>query len=332
MNRKLGLTVVSLALLASCDDESCFTGTCDGAGGTGGPGVGAGGTIVLTEDNFVAALREAWFAMEVASGVPAFVVETGIGDTSGGVASLGGPSAKAMRSVVAVDPFGPTVYNCPVSGTFTVSGDIADPNTVTPGDFAIYDSSACDSGTGYTVDGNHRLDIDTVDGDVNSGMYAQGQTLNFDGFRAQGATFTVELNGDHSSLVDTQSGSSVDTTFSGGSLIVDESQITVSITNFIGADSVNTSSPFLRTINVDGNAASTAAPGSFRFATMETVLWESGAYPHDGILQVFGASPGTARVAVVDNQFCNLQLDANGNTNHETTIQMSWAEFLGLSH
>ena len=332
MDRKLCLVAASLALLASCDDDSCFNGNCDNTGGSGGGPTTSAGVIILTEDNFVEAVREAWFAMEAAAAAPAFVVTTGIGDTSGGVAAIGGPSAKAMRPVVALDPFGPTVYNCPVSGTFTISGDVADPNTVTPGDFASYVSSACDSGTGWTVDGTHRIDIDSIDGDPNSGLFAQGQTLTLDGFRAQGSTTTFEWNGDHSSVIDTQSGSRVETTFSGGSLVVRESGITVSIGNFTGFESIDLGGQLPNTVDAQGEANSTVVPGAYGFSTVEVVRWYSGEVPFDGILEIYGANGGTARVAATNPGECHVQLDANGNTNHEVSIPMTWDEFFSLSH
>jgi hypothetical protein len=131
MNFRIVPSVVALAVLAGCEDGAqCFSGACENV--PGGPVGGGGGLMTIDENNALPALREAWYAATVTAAVPAIVVATGIGDTSGGVAK-GGPivSKSGSSGRVYVDPFGPTTYNCPVSGTFTVSGDVTDPNTVT---------------------------------------------------------------------------------------------------------------------------------------------------------------------------------------------------------
>ncbi len=313
MEHRFLLTAATLALVAGCEK-----GTCPFSGCNSGPqgGIGGSGLIVLDEDNFLPAVREAWFAAMATAGVPSYVVATGVGEITSGT--------------VVVDPAGPTVYNCPVSGTFMVSGIVADPDTVTAGDFVTYESSACDSDTGYTVDGTHSLDIVSIVGDVASGQFEQAQTLTFTDFRAASPTLVTTLNGDHTAVIDSLAANTVTTAFSGNSLGVKEEQITVSILNYSGVLSEQTISPFSFTLDTGGNANSSLVVGSFDYSTFEPIMQNIGENPSDGILDVFGANRSAARIVISEGSTTVfVQLDANGSTNYEVSIQMTWDEFLG---
>lgn len=330
MNLRIVPAVAALAVLAGCESGvQCFSGGCENV--PGGPVGGGGGLITIDENNALPALREAWFAATVTAAIPAFVVATGIGDTSGGVAG-GGPIVSKLGSSgrVYVDPFGPTTYNCPVSGQFTVSGDVTDPNTVTAGDVINYDSSACNSGTGYTVDGAHDLLVSAVNGDPSSGQYEQTQTLDFTDFRATSSSLVTTLNGDHTSTIDTSDPNLVTSLFSGGSLSVNEEQITVSISNYSGLETIGTASPFSYTLDGVGRANSSLITGSFDYSIGETILQQGGQWPSDGILNIYGLNNGTARVVVFDQLEVTVQVDANGSDNYEFSVRMTWEEFLGL--
>ena len=329
MIHRITLTAAILAMMSGCvgggsDDCKPFE-NCGASGG----GAGTGGLAIIDRDNAIDVLREAWFIASTSADVPAFVVATGIGDTSGGVVFAPGPAAKiAGRTNVVVDPFGPTTYNCPTSGTFTVEGDVADPNTVTAGDFAIYSSSACDSGTGYVVEGGHRLDIVSVVGDPTSGMFEQGQTLTFTDFEATAASFVTLFDGDHSAIIDTTSSGEVAMSFSGNQLTIGEQGISTTATNYIGNTTVQTGSPFNATLSVSGRGSSTAVQGSFDYFTDETMVKPVGLPPSDGIFDVVGSGGAIARIAIVDETFLRIQLDGNGSGNFELSIDVSWQEFL----
>jgi len=317
MDHKFFLTAVTLALpalLAGCGGAPCSFGGCNNPGPQGGAGGGAGGLMIVDENSALPALREAWFAATTTAALPSFVIVTGVGEV------IAGP--------VVVDPAGPTSYDCPVSGTFMVSGNVADPNTVTAGDFVSYESSVCDSSTGYVVDGVHSLDIVSIDGDVASGQFEQAQNLEFTDFQATSPTLATTVNGDHTAVIDTRALNTVTTSYSGTSLIVNEEQIAVTMRNYSGIASVQTIAPFNFLLDTAGRANSTNVSGSFDYRTDETIRQQLGANPFDGILEIFGLNGGTARIAVVDAAILDVQVDANGSTNYEISVNMTWDDFL----
>jgi hypothetical protein len=313
MDRRFFLTAATLALVAGCGDGACPFSGCVDSGPLGGSG--GSGLMTLDQDNFLDAVREAWFAAMTTPGTSAFVEATGVGEITSGT--------------VVVDPAGPTAYDCPASGTFLVSGIVADPDTVTAGDSVAYESSACDSDTGYMVDGVHSLDITSVVGDVPSGQFELAKTLSFTDFQGASPTLVTTLNGDHTAVIDTRVANTVTTAFSGKSLAIKEEQITVTMRNYSGSVSLQTIIPFGYTVDTGGNANSSVVVGSFDYWTNEPFEQLIGENPSNGILDVFGADNSTARLVVEDTTTVHVQLDANGSTNYEVSTKMTWDEFLG---
>jgi hypothetical protein len=331
MHNKLFLTAVTLALMAGCTSKgSCSFAGCGPDAPVGSPG-GTGG-VEITRDNALTILREAWFAANTTSDLPFFVLATGIGDTSGGVVSVGGNNSKTLPSNrVFMTPFGPTAYNCPVSGTFIVTGDVADMNTITAGDFSTYEASACDSGTGFSVDGTHSLDIISVTGDVASGQYEVAQTMDFTSFRATSASGVATINGDHTVVLDTRIPASITTAYSGDSLDVTEQGITVLARNYSGFMTTDTGT-FGTSFDVVGTVNSSVIAGSYNYSNSETIQRVLGDNPADGIFDVDGANFSTARILIVDSNALHLEVDDNGSGNYEFSIaNMTWEEFLGTA-
>ena len=303
MHKRLVLTAAVTALLAGCGGGSQNDCALVGCGGVGGPGTGL---MLVDRNTAIDALLEAWISASSTADVPFLVIATNIGDTSGGTVGLpGGDTLKfGLGQRPSFVPFGPTAYNCPVSGTFTVDGDVADMFTVTTGDIVNYQASACDSGTGFVVDGNHTIEIASIVGDPTTGSFEQGQLLTFANFQAVSATRDITLNGDHTAVIDTQPVATINSSFAGNSLQMTEGQSAVTATTFLGTTSVQTVAPFNYQLTAAGNANSTVLQGSVDYQT-------------EG-----------SRLAVMDNTTVRIQVDANGSGNYEISMDFPWTEFL----
>lgn len=275
----------------------------------GGPG--AGGQVLIERDNALVILREAWGAASTSADIPALVDATGLRDTP-----------------VVVDPNGLTTYNCPVSGTFDVSGNVADPNTLTTGDFTIYEASACDSGTGFTVEGTVRIDVNGLNGDPLTGTFELDQTLTFTDFQVAAGQLSTTLNGDHAAIIDTRSAGQVTVAFGGAALRVGDLLVGGTVSNYSGLATIQTGSPFNNSLFVAGTASSAVVAGTFDYVTGEVIQKPLGLPPTDGIFDVYGAVASTARVAVVDNTLVRIEVDSNGSGNYEVSSSVSWQEFL----
>jgi len=325
VNHKISLALAMAALLGGCtssgtDDCTAFA-TCSAGGGGGG----TSGLAVIDRDNAVEILREAWFAATAAADTPAVVLATGIGDLSGGTAFL---PKMALRSIVALDPITPTTYNCPVSGTFILSGDVTDINTVTTGDYFVYEASACDSGTGYVVNGTLEVDITSIVGDVSTGMYVHGQTLTFTDFMASTSTNDFTWVGDHSAIIDTSNSSFTSQDYGGNVLSIADQGGNASISGFVGSMTLGNVDPFLFEFSSAGRVNTSNTPGSVDYDTEELILIPQNDSPTDGIFRVTGVD-SRARISATEGEDAVLiQVDANANDNYEVSVSTTWDEFL----
>jgi hypothetical protein len=129
-------------------------------------------------------------------------------------------------------------------------------------------------------------------------------------------------------VIDTRPISTVTTSFSGTLLNIREQQLTASIRNYSGSASIQTVSPFGYSLDTAGNANSSEVTGSFDYRTDETIVQNLGENAYDGILEIFGEGLGTARIAIFDANIVRIQVDANGSSNYEITVDMPWDEFL----
>lgn len=298
------------ALLAGCSSSSSDTDCSAFATCSTGGGVGNSGLATIDNTNALELLREAWYAATSVADTAAFVSATGVGNLTG----------------VAVVTATPETFNCPTTGTFTVSGAIADTATVTAGDNLVYEASACDNGTGITINGVVDIDITSIDGDVASGMYEHGQSLTFTDFMASIPTNDFTLVGDHSSVVDSRDPDEISQVFAGNSLSIVDQSGGVTVSNFVGSLVVDNASPFATRISVAGRVASTLTQ-TVDFDTQEEMFFPDGSTPDDGIFRVTG-NDSQARIGISDAVNVVIQVDANNNANYEISLVTTWDEFL----
>ena len=321
MHRKLLFSAAAVVLLAGCEsDDLCSIGTCPLPGTVGTVGTN------LNASNAVVALREGWLAASSSADLPFFVVATGIGDTSGGTVSLPtsnfSVTSAPFLNVVPIDE----EYNCPVSGTFAIVGDVTDITTVTAGDFWEYSATACEGNTGYTVDGGLRVDILAIEGVPATGMYEQTQTLTMTDFAATNQAGSTTLNGDHTASIDNRQLNNISSSYTGNSLSFNDSVANVTVQNFSGLISIDTASPFLTTMTGSGTFSSSLIQGALVYRWEEPFHQRLGEDPHDGNLDITGDN-SIVRLAIGETSVV-LQVDANNSGNFEISQFVTWDEFL----
>ncbi|MDH3441011.1 MAG: hypothetical protein OEM63_09680, partial [Gammaproteobacteria bacterium] len=182
---------------------------CGGGGGGGGPvpppGLPATGTI-----NSGSVLNVSGRSLDVvfqSSGFGAITQFVGLSTLStsdpGGVrtASAAKPVGQYVNAYV---PVGPDTSACNVSGTVTVTGDIANPLTVTPGDFLDYEWDDCDDGSGEVIDGFIGMTFTEFEGNLLSGQILLGVSLVVEVFRVVSGTDVNVTTGDLSLTIDSR--------------------------------------------------------------------------------------------------------------------------------
>lgn len=297
----------------------------------GGEGFGItdpnAGIIDITSANGQTATKVAWESV-VASGEL-----TDLGGSLGLSAATPGGFSKATQTqpagflinVMQKVPFGPDVFPCLASGTITISGDIADPLTLTAGDTFTVESAMCDDGTGEVVDGLIDFTVGDFTGDLLAGTYLLSMDAVVTDLQVMTAADTIMSNGDATVSLDTSTPGFVDAGTSGTSMTTDSNASSETITNFQSSQTLDGNQqnlPF--TLSASGTLDTTQLDGIVSYSTPIEFSGEGIAFPSAGQLLVEGVN-SSARLIAVDAVNVTIEIDSNGDGVTDETINTTWA-------
>ena len=323
------LSVLGASLtLAACGGSGDF-GEFSGGGGFGGGGSSTT-TYAITSGNAPTATRTSW---EAAIGSGSF------GSTGGQVVSTGSPgdfakASPASRSVGLITnvlqkiPFGPEVSPCLVDGGVTLSGDIADPLTLTTGDTFNILFEACDDGFGEVIDGMIDMTVREFTGDLLVGTYQLSMDTVATDLQVFTASDTVTSNGDATVTEDTTRTPFIETGVSGTSMTVDYNGMSETLSNYVSNQTVDSGlQPLPYTLSAAGTLDSTELDGVIQYSTPVTFTGEGFDYPSSGSMLIQGLD-SAARLTAVDNVNVTIEIDVDGDGTYDETLELTWAELL----
>ena len=258
-----------------------------------------------------------------------------IGSGPGGVSKLDGSFATSAKTgasgSVSQIPIPPTTTQCAVSGSVTLSGEIADPftPTLTSGDFFESDYNMCDEGLGEVTDGLVRAVVDIFAGDYLSGLYDLTMTFTLTTLQVSTAVGVLTSNGDVSVTFSTANSPAVSTSMSGNSLTIDSNASSDSLTNFattLTLDGNFVPAPF--TMTTSGTLDSTQLSGVVRYSTEQMFQGFEGDYPDSGVFFVEGVN-SSLRLIAETNVNIRIEIDTDGNGTVDETINTTWDALTG---
>ena len=234
------------------------------------------------------------------------------------------PQAGAAVTIAVAIP--PETFDCLVSGTLTVSGDIADPtlSTLTAGDVITGTFTNCDDGDGLVMSGTVTITIQTFTGDLFVPPYSLTASFSLTNLSFTQAGETLTLNGTATLAESTQDDIFFTSTLSGTSLsFTDSTGDAGTLTNFIseGTDDLNT---LEYTLDGSGTVATVGLAGSVQYATTTTFRGSGDNYPFEGVLVVTGADNSTETVTAVDSINITIEVDENGDGIIDQRINTTW--------
>lgn len=242
------------------------------------------------------------------------------------IATVALPPTGSLINIVQQVPFGPDVYPCLSLGTVSVSGDVENPLTLTPGDTFRVVYELCDDGLGEVVNGMVDFTVRDFAGEILAGTYLLSMDAVVTDLQIQTGTDTITSNGDATVNLDTESAPAVAASVSGASMTTDRNTSSETVTNYFSSQTVDAGVvPAPYTMSAAGTLDSTQLGGIVRYSTVETFQGFDADYPDSGVLLVEGET-SSARLIAVDNVNVTIELDSNGDGVTDETFSLTWVE------
>ena len=321
MNRSLFLALVTALTATACGGSSSSSGGMT-------PPVNPDPSMSIDAANAQNAVRVSYLAA-VASGETAGLVgNSGLVADSGSDtvakpargAGIATPVAKAVSSI----PFGPDILPCDVSGSITVSGNLANPLTLSAGDTINIDADNCDDGLGEIVDGLIAMSIDAFNGDILSGLYDLTSTLDITNFQVTTAEDVLMSNGDSTVRLNTLNSPAVSASVSGDSLTADSNSASETLTNYLSAQTLDAGlTPAPYTMDSSGTLDSSQLTGVVDYSTELMFQGFDNDYPGIGELLVSGDT-SNARLIALDSVNVRIEIDNNDDGTVDDVIDTTW--------
>lgn len=327
MNRACLPVLISLSLLAACG------GSDDDATNSGNPPPSA--AIPITSDNGLLVAQVTYQSSSSSSDFAGLAGSNGLTGSSGGGLHKPAIDKPGIIDSLMQAPIPATVLPCAVSGTLTVSGDLADPITPTlsAGDTIKAEYDNCDDGVGEVIDGTIDFEVDAFSGDALGGLYDMTMTMLLTNLQVTTAEDVLLANGDARATLNSLQAPYVEATVSGLSMLTDTNTSTATLSNYSSAQTFDgTLAPAPYTLLTSGTLDSSQLAGSVTYST--TVMFEGfdAGYPNVGEMLITGDA-SSARIIALTNGI-DVMIEIYSNTTGEgapdETIMTTWAELAGL--
>lgn len=301
-------------------------GACGGGGG-GGPAPAA--PAVIDAGNAATITREVLDAGLGAGSFGAVVGGGGILATDGGTNALALGMARQRKAIQNVRPsivIPAEPFDCLVSGTVILSGSLASPDNLTPGDRIDATFNACDDAEGPVYDGGLRIDVTAFSGDIFSDQFLLGArvtltslTITEDGDMATGSgAFDLDL--------DLTAPLQSDLTVSGALLQVSSGADAWVLRDFaISVFEDATGASLLTRYSGTGTLEGSDFDGAVDFVTVSPLVAAGDDYPSSGEVLIQGADGATIRATALSAQTLELAIDLDGDDVVDDTQQIPWS-------
>lgn len=303
---------------------------CGGGGGGGGPapppGLPATGTINSgSVMNVSGRTLDVVFQSSGFGAITQFVGLSTLSTSDPGGARSAGATKSVGQYVVAQVPVGPDTSACNVSGTVTVSGDIANPLSVTPGDFLDYEWADCDDGFGEVIHGFIGMTFTEFEGNLLSGQILLGVSLVIEGFRIIDNTGTNVTTGDMSLTIDSREQPTTVISTLGSSIAIANGTSTDTLSDFSITVTEDASVfPNNFTTDTTGSVTSTSFSGEVAY-NMAIPFESSGSnFPYDGEMIVFGGDNSRVKIIAISETDVRIEADYDGDGANDATIDTTW--------
>lgn len=247
-----------------------------------------------------------------------------VGKPGSGLAKTGSLEQRGSLGYLSIDPIPGTTTQCAVDGSVTVTGQVANPGTLTADDQIVLEFADCNDGTGEVLHGLYQLDINSFSGELLTGLLHLNATVTLDDFEVRAGQETASFTGSATLDFDATVPLTTRVSISGDSISVSDDTGAVTLTSFRN-DAVHDAgvAPRAYTSTASGTLTSTLFEGTVNYSTPVPFMGFAGEYPFAGELLVMGADGASVRLVVIDNVSVRLEIDP-GDGSGIVSEQLLW--------
>lgn len=248
------------------------------------------------------------------------------GKADNGLSKADGSQPGGLLSYFAVVPIPETNTLCAVDGSVTVTGQVANPTTLSAGDRLNLEFFDCDDGDNQVLNGAYEIVVGDFSGDILQGLFNLNATATFDGFEVTRGLEMTALNGATTLNLDTSMPPMTSVSMSGVSLSVSDRTDTATLTEFRSEVTHNAGvAPEVYTTAASGTFTSTLFEGDVNYSTPVPFQGFVGEFPFPGELLVTGAGGASLRLMALNNSNVRLEIDP-GDGSGIITQDTTWVE------
>ena len=227
-------------------------------------------------------------------------------------------------------PVPPITEDCLVTGTFTLSGNVANPLTITVGDTISMVFSMCNDGDGQVLDGGMDITITAFNGSLDTNLFEMGMTVSIASLSMDdgGMNGPAEVDGSFNLLIDTRLFPVTKTMVSGELLSMVAGTRSVTMKDFV-SDGELDEGAFTITVIASGKVESDRFDGQATYITEVPFVSSIDSNPYAGQMLITGANNSTIRVTALDVEMVRLEMDYNGDGLVDDTRDVTWDEAIG---
>jgi hypothetical protein len=221
-------------------------------------------------------------------------------------------------------PIAPIESMCESGGRTVVSGDIANPQTLSPNDVITIEFIGCNDGLSV-VDGVLSMTIRAFSGDFVSGSVSFEVDVSLDAFSVTENGETATADGIITIGMEFSLAGPITMTIASGNLSISDGVSTETLASFSLVQAIDTVSNTY-TLTVSGRISSSIFEGAVDFSTSVDLEGSGDEFAFVGQLVITGDANATITIVVLDNQLIRLNVDLDGDGSTDEVIDTSWDE------
>lgn len=221
---------------------------------------------------------------------------------------------------------------CAVSGTVDVTFNISNPEEPSINDWFDFQFTACDDGSGVTLNGGMRITITALTGDTASGNMLLGMRIEFSAFAVTEGGETTSATGTITFEIDTLDPTVTIITVSASALVTTSAGTEEVLSNFTVQITEDASMfPTAVTVETSFTFSSPRIGGEVTVTTSLSLQSMGSDYPFVGELTITGAGNAVIVMIALDANTVRLVIDVDGDGGTDETLEMTWDELMAAA-